>query len=272
MGSFLKTLVNGRLRDCVSPGDRGFQYGDGVFETITVLNGAPRLWDRHIRRLLGGCERLGFRRLPNSAILAAEAQSICTDVERGVLKIIVTRGHAGRGYAAEVTAEPTRVVAIAAWPDYPKANAVDGVAVRHCRTTLSRDPQLAGTKHLNRLAQIMARAEWGDEYAEGLMSDTQGNVIEGTMSNIFLVHRGAILTPDLSETGVAGVMRELVMERAGALGMPVTITTVGRTRLAQADELFLTNSLIGIWPVTKLETRQYHVGEITRKLQQVIAA
>ncbi len=265
-----RTLVNGVPGDAIAVADRGFQYGDGVFETIAVARGAPLLWERHLARLLEGCARLGFTDTPDAGRLSAEARELCRGAGRAVLKLIVTRGAAGRGYAPP-PAMPTRVVQLLAWPDEPPAYARTGVDLRFCATRLGRNPRLAGIKHLNRLEQVLARAEWGGDCAEGLMLDDHDGVIEGTRSNLFTVARGDLLTPDLSQCGVAGVMRALVLEQAAARGLRCRIARVTRAEVEAADELFLTNSLIGIWPVRRLENRDYGIGEITQTLQTAIA-
>jgi 4-amino-4-deoxychorismate lyase len=137
---------------------------------------------------------------------------------------------------------------------------------------------LAGIKHLNRLEQVLARAEWHDEFAEGVMRDNDGDVIEGTMSNLFLVRDGVLVAPDLAHCGVEGVMRSLVIDSARRLGRIVRIGRVTPDDLAQAGEIFLTNSLIGIWPVHTLDRQvegqgavRYAVGQVTRDLQDAIA-
>ncbi|MFQ6023297.1 MAG: aminodeoxychorismate lyase [Acidiferrobacterales bacterium] len=263
-------LVNGEAGDRLSIRDRGFQYGDGVFETIAVHHSKPLLWARHVARLHHGCARLQINVATDDYRLREEVDRLCTGVSRAVLKIVITRGESGRGYRSPRNVTPTRVMSLAEWPDYPPKNAVTGVNVRICRTRMSRNPQLAGIKHLNRLEQVLARSEWQDEFDEGLMLDEDNRIVEGTMSNVFLVSQGTLLTPDLSESGVAGVMRETVMDHANALSLPCRVTRVAREALGNADEIFLTNSLIGIWPVRQAESKGYSVGEITRCLQREI--
>ncbi len=264
-------LVNGEARDAVSVCDRGLQYGDGVFETIAVHDGCPLLWERHIARLLKGCERLAIAAAPAVSELSAEAERLCAGVERGVLKIILTRGTSASGYAPARAGAPTRILERRPWPPRPASYAAEGVAVCLCRTRLGRNPRLAGIKHLNRLEQVLARAEWEAEFAEGLMFDDQDNLIEGTASNVFVVVQGTLLTPDLSHSGVQGVMRETVLARASELGLAWRITRLGRDALAQADEVFLTNSLIGIWPVKRVESRRYSAGgPVTARLQAAL--
>jgi 4-amino-4-deoxychorismate lyase len=267
--SSITVLVNGIAAHTISVRDRGFQYGDGLFETIAVSRGTPLLWEQHTRRLAAGAARLTMEP-PDMARLRAEVAKLDHDPDRGVLKIVLTRGISGRGYRPEAATPMTRVLALAPWPDYPSTWAGEGVAVRLCQTRLGTQPRLAGLKHLNRLEQVLARAEWDDEFAEGLMRDESGNIVEGTMTNIFLARDGGLYTPELTRCGVEGVMRGVVLERAEHLGIGCRIGPVTVAELEQADEVFLTNSLIGLWPVRRLENRSYTLGETTRKIQQAI--
>lgn len=267
--SSITMLVNGFAADTVSVRDRGFQYGDGLFETIAVSRGTPLLWERHMLRLAAGAARLAMPP-PDTALLRTEAGKLDHGAERAVLKIILTRGISGRGYRPDASASMTRVLDLLPWPDYPFAWAREGAEVRLCQTRLGTQSRLAGLKHLNRLEQVLARAEWDDECAEGLMRDESGNIIEGTMTNIFLARDGVLHTPDLTRCGVEGVMRGVVLERAEHLGIECRIGPVTVAQLEQADEVFLTNSLIGLWPVRRLENRSYTIGETTRKIRQAI--
>lgn len=265
------TLVNGIETNQISVADRGFQYGDGLFETIAVTHGTPLLWAGHSQRLREGCDRLQLDR-PDEDLLRQEVERVAGKAARAVVKITVTHGPAGRGYARVPWSPPTRVVSARHWPTTPVTHARDGVAVRWCRMTLARSAPLAGIKHLNRLAQVMARAEWSTEYAEGLMCDEAGDVIEGTMSNVFAVFGDTLITPDLSHCGVAGVMRAEVLRAAQACGLPWRIETLTPVQLEAADELFLTNSIIGVWPVRTLATRSYTIGQVTHTIQKTIQA
>ena len=264
------TLVNGVASEQVSVRDRGLQYGDGVFETVAVCRGRALLWEAHLERLRLGCDRLAIP-MPESGVLQDEAARLCTGVTKGVLKIILTRGTGGRGYASGDAGEPTRVLSRFPWPAYEPKWAETGVLARLCETRLARNPRLAGIKHLNRLEQVLARREWEDEVAEGVMRDEAGDVIEGVMSNLFVVSSGVLATPDLSYCGIAGVMRALVLEKAGAMGVPARIGRLTVDDLERCDELFFTNSIIGIWPVVRFENRYYRVGPMTRQLQGAIS-
>jgi 4-amino-4-deoxychorismate lyase len=265
----MKMLINGEPGESVSALDRGFQYGDGIFETLAVADGQPLLWNRHMRRFFHGAARLGFK-APAEELLRREAGQVCAGVMRGVMKIVLTRGISGRGYAPAVDAAPTRTVGLLPWPDYPARHRTDGVSVQFCHTLITRHNILAGLKHLNRLEQVLARMELSGDCAEGLMQDETGHVIEGTMTNLFIVSRDTLLTPDLSRSGVAGVMRELVLERAPALSLDSRVAGLKREDILDADEMFLTNSLIGVWPVRRIESREYPVGAVTRRIQEAV--
>ena len=265
-------LLNGEPGAALPALDRGLLYGDGLFETIAVQAGRARLWDRHMRRLQAGCQRLGLPE-PDVAVLAAEAGRLIAGRSRVVLKIILTRGPGGRGYRGPQPPCPSRILALHPWPDYPPEWWERGIAARFCQTRLGCNPALAGIKHLNRLEQVLARAEWDDPgIAEGLMLDGEGRVIEGVMTNLFIVRGRGLLTPDLGRCGVAGVMRGWILDHAPGLGMTVRATDLGMDEINMADELFVTNSLVGVWPLRRLDGQRWAVGPATREIQQAVAA
>lgn len=263
-------LVNGKETRQIDATDRGLHYGDGLFETIAVINGQPLFWREHIERLYRGCERLSIP-APEAALLLKEALQLCTGSTRAVLKVIVTRGSGGRGYRPPPLPQPNRIIAIYPWPDYPQELWEAGIVLRYCSTPLACNPVLAGIKHLNRLEQVVARTEWDDEaISEGLMMNHRGEVIEGTQSNLFMVKDGRLYTPDLEQCGVAGIMRRVILKQAGELGIDIRITSLNREALAQADEIFVCNSIIGIWPVRQLEQISYNPGPLTARLSRQV--
>jgi len=261
-------LLNGVNADTLSLQDRGLQYGDGLFETIAVRNQQLEFWQRHMQRLLNGCRRLRIP-APDPELLLAEARRLLAGRTDLVMKIIITRGQGGRGYRAptESDSKPSRILAIYDLPDYPVDNQANGVVARYCDTRLGTSPALAGIKHLNRLEQVLARSEWQDESIfEGLMLAAHGRVTEGTMSNLFFVKAGILHTPDLSSSGVAGIMREVILEIAHQQKTPVEIAHFSKSDLSAADEIFISNSLIGAWPVRKLEQQLFSVGPVTKNV------
>ena len=251
--------------------DRGLEFGDGVFETIAVVAGRPRLLDAHLARLASGCSRLRLAP-PAAELLRAEVATAARTPGTGLVKLIVTRGAGGDGYAPVAGAVPHhRLYALPA-RQRPATFATDGVAVRWCDVRLAEQPLLAGIKHLNRLEQVLARAEWTDPaVAEGLLRDVHGRLVCGTMSNVFIVIRDQLVTPSLARAGVAGVMRAALLEAFRAAGAAVVERDVEPAELATASELFLSNALIGAWPVRSLETWRWPVGAWARRAQAWIA-
>lgn len=263
-------LVNGRGQQVLSVCDRGLLYGDGVFETLAVKGGKTLELPWHLERLALGCTRLGIP-CPAKEVLQREVDQLCTGQAQAILKIIVTRGTGARGYLAPKNPKATRILCLSPWSDFPARFYREGVGIRCCRQRLCDNPPLAGIKHLNRLEQVIARNEWHyPEVAEGLMCDYADNVIEATASNIFIVAAGILQTPDLSKAGVEGVMRRRILQLAQDTGIKTQILPIPLQKLQEADEIFLCNSLIGIWPVRQFEKLRFDVGPITRRLLNAV--
>ncbi|AAU91789.1 MULTISPECIES: aminodeoxychorismate lyase [Methylococcus] len=263
----MRVLVNGRSSGCVDVRDRGFQYGDGIFTTLRLRAGKAMLLCRHFGRLADACFRLGIR-YPGDEALSADLRRLGLEAAEGVVKIQITRGVGGRGYRPVAEGEPTRVVSLHPAPEFPQDYYRSGVSVTLCRTPLGINTALAGVKHTNRLEQVLGRGEWADEFQEGLMCDTEGFLVEGTMSNVFMVKAGRLETPLIDRCGVAGVMRRLVLEIARSRGVEVSERRIRPEELAAADEIFLTNCVIGIWPVARVAETNYPVGEMTTMLSR----
>jgi 4-amino-4-deoxychorismate lyase len=262
-------LVNGVEREAVSVRDRGFAYGDGVFRTLAAKGGISLHWTRHYAKLADDCVALGIR-CPDEQVLRAEVMAVCAGKASAcAVKIIVTRGVGRRGYSYTGTEVPTRVVLDTSIPANYQAYAHSGTKVRMCSIRLAQQPALAGVKHLNRIENVLARAEWSDiNVAEGLMRDTQDHVIGGTMSNLFLVVRGSLHTPALSRCGVAGVTRARVIAAAARKGVDCEVRDISYEDVLSADEAFVVNSLVGVWPIHELEGRQWMPGVMTAQVQR----
>jgi len=265
-----KFLVNGQFTDTIPVQDRGLRYGDGCFETMLYRHGHVQLWDRHFGRLMHGCERLKIQLDFDREILEQEIALLVEGIEEAIVRITVTRGSGGSGYAYPDAQSPTRILGIRTDQRDHAKHQEQGVDICLCNTIMGRNPLLAGIKHLNRLEQVLARSEWADEFLEGLLKNDVGDVIEGTMSNLFLVENGAVFTPFLDECGVAGVMRAELMQRMPEMGIEVAEERISVERLLAADECFLTNSLIGIWPVRSINGNYKTIGGLTRKLISVL--
>lgn len=243
----IRSLVNGKPRDQVSILDRGFQFGDGLFETVAVTNNRPCLWDYHVQRLKSGCDRLRIA-FPDIRQLSQEAQQLIDRQPQAVLKVTLTRGVSERGYRFSAESSPTRILSLFHW-DGPST---EQMCISVSRQHLGNNTDLAGIKHLNRLEQVLARSECPESAQEALMLDQRGYVIEGIMSNVFFQRGNQLYTPSLEHCGVAGVVRRLVLEVAEAEGMAVNAGDFTLDDVLQSDALYLTSSLGGIRGVSNI--------------------
>jgi 4-amino-4-deoxychorismate lyase len=264
--------VNGRAAGEVSALERGLHFGEGLFETIACEGARPRFLDLHLRRLAAGCARLGLE-APEAATLRAEVQQLAAPCERAIIKVLLTRGPAAaRGYALTGFEKPTRISLRYPWPPEDPGLARAGVRVRIAALRLGENPALAGLKHCNRLEQVLARREWTDTaITEALMFSSSGALVSGTMSNVFMVRDGKLYTPRVDRCGVAGIMRQVVLAAAADAGIAAEERVLDSQELASAQEVFLTNALIGIRPVRELEDRPLSPGPLTRRLQERLA-
>jgi 4-amino-4-deoxychorismate lyase len=264
-------LINGLEADHIAVNDRGFQYGDGLFETIEVLDGQPIFLEQHLSRLGADCLRLKIPK-PDIKLLTDEIANVCKSAQKAVLKIIITRGVGGRGYRQPEAIQPTRVISLYSYPEYPQIYAEHGINARFCNTRLGLNPALAGIKHLNRLEQIMARAEWDDPtIQEGIMLDINNQVIEGTMTNLFYVKDNGIYTASLHFAGVSGIVRGIIKQLSAEQNLTLIEHDYKKDVLLNADEVFVCNSIIGIWPVKQIENASFAVGKLTEQLQTCLA-
>lgn len=269
----LAILVNGArppdLGHAVAANDRGLHYGDGVFETALLHQGSVRFLEEHLDRLVSGCERLMIEP-PNLDVLKSEIRNVTASLRSGVLKLIVTRGVAQtRGYRPERASQATRIVALYAAPNDVESH--EPIQVRWCETRWGRNARLAGIKHLNRLEQVLAQAEWHDPtFAEGLMLDTEGELVCGTASNVFIVRDGTLLTPDLRFCGVRGVLRAQVLNAARTLQIPVSEAPLWPEDVLNAQEVFVTNAVRGIRSVRQLDLAHWTHFTMAERLREAL--
>jgi 4-amino-4-deoxychorismate lyase len=262
-------LVNGQPTGALGAADRGLRFGDGVFETIAIVDHQPALYTQHIERLHRGCLQLG--------IDPSVVESLSRDLadlalpEFGVLRVTVTRGEGGAGYALPAKPHPTRILQCKPVPDRPAYWWHDGIRCRWCETRLARQPRLAGIKHLNRLEQVLARAEWDDpDIHEGLMMDTEGDLAEATAANILLEQAGVVVIPTPISAGVAGVMQGWLVEQMKRRGIPYEARVIPGDALGPDTSVMLCNSLLGVVAVAQLEDRVLPPGQWLGWLQRCV--
>jgi 4-amino-4-deoxychorismate lyase len=256
----VKTLVNGQFKDSLPVSDRGLQYGDGVWETLLISSGKIILLDEHLKRLQWGCNSLNIIGL-DEATLRQEILLISKDISDCILKIIITRGSGGRGYSAQGLNSPTRILSLHNIPNTIDRYRNSGINICNCTTQLSHNPQLSGFKTLNCLEQVLARSELTDDYQEGIVSDIQGHIIEGTMSNLFLIVGEQVITPRLTQCGIQGIMRAYIIKLLANKNIDLVERCVSMQDIENADRLFFTNSVIGLWFVTKINNIEFSTPE-----------
>lgn len=263
-------MVNGTWDSSIPVMDRAVMYGDGVFRTMRMRQGQVKCWPLQYRKLHTDCQALDIL-CPAQPVLEQDLQQLARDEPDCVVKIIVSRGEGGRGYSVPAAVLPNRVLLTAPEPQYPMEFWQAGVKLHLCEIRLSHQPRLAGIKHLNRLENVLARMEWDDaSIADGLLLDAEGWVIEGTMANIFMRMGQRLVTPELSACGVAGLQRERILKHAPELGLTLEIARFSLPHLLQAEEIFLCNSLIGVWPVCQIGTSTFTPGPTAKQMQHIL--
>lgn len=263
-----RILVDGRECGQVGVLDRGLSYGDGVFRTVRISSGQPRWWPEHLARLAEDCAGLGLT-MPEPAELEQDLAALAPLPEFGVLRLTVTRGQGPRGYRMPESVRCTRI--LACWPEDSPIASQDGLYLRVCQLRLGYQPALAGIKHLNRLENVLARAEWTDAgIDEGILLDQDDRVVSGVMSNLFIWRDGCLQTPRLTLCGVAGVARRLLMRRAAQAGFRVEEGDFDLVAVLDAEEVVLTNSLMGVRRAGRLGDRRWPVPVISTLLARLL--
>jgi 4-amino-4-deoxychorismate lyase len=257
----VQSLINGQRAERISIRDRGLQYGDGCFETVRILSNKPILWSGHLKRLKNACKTLQLS--VNFELLKSEITQLLQDNKTAdvILKITVTRGEGGRGYTPPEHANCTRIIQLI---DYVAADTRTGARVVVCQHRLSSNSLLGGIKHLNRLDQVIASAQIPADFDEGLCLDEQGSVIEGCRSNLLLAIDNQLVTPDLGKSGVEGVMLNYLIDKFKVLDTRVLRKTISLRELKTASEIFLCNSVFGIWPVAEIENEDWRMNREKR--------
>ena len=276
MNDFI-SLINGEFSNQVSVIDRGLSYGDGLFETMSwsyledkkILG--VEFWNRHLERIKEGCSVMKIK-LPPTKILKNYKEKILREclkkgINNGVLKILITRGVGGRGYKFEKDILPTIIFLSFPSRKIDKEILNKGVKLRFCKFPIFENPMLAGLKHLNRIDSVIARSEWqDDEFFDGVMFDNSENIIDGTMTNLFFSKNKVLYTPMIKNSGINGIMRQVVIDNAKLFFSDVCEIEIKKNVISTFDEMFVTNSVIKILPVTHLGNKEFKITEATRKM------
>lgn len=266
--------INGESATMIAAVDRAVAYGDGFFTTIALSAGRPQLWTFHLDRIAESSSRLLIDDL-DIAQLEKEVMRVASEKREGTLKVIVSRGCGVRGYSVKGAHHPVRILIWTPPSGFYQAMQQAGVDLIACQMPVAEIPSLVGLKTLNRLQQVMIKNELEKKGAfEGVVCDLDGLMVECCSANLFWRNRDRLYTPALLTGGVTGVMRRFVMDQVEA-GCPI-IRSVEEVRarpdaLFAADEVFITNSLMPVLPVSSFAGHQYSDFTFARYLQNRVA-
>ncbi|USD33394.1 MULTISPECIES: aminodeoxychorismate lyase [Vibrio] len=262
--------VNGQAAEMIALADRSFQYGDGCFTTMLVVDGDIEHWGKHKERMQSCLEVLDIQP-PDWQDVETWLRSARINAPKSGLKLHISRGVGGRGYSPTQVTLPNVTISAFHYPVHYEKWLTDGICLGVCQKRLGLNPLLAGHKHNNRLEQILLKAEMDNAgWADGIALDVNDRVIETTMANVFWVKQGIIHTPDLTNAGVSGVMRRVVIETLLRDGVQAQSGDYTLDQLCSADEVFVCNSILGVAPVKSVGTQAYSIGTITKKIQEMV--
>jgi len=256
-------LINGEEQDKISIFSRNMQYGDGLFETCVAMDNQILFWPRHFSRLEIGREKLSINKVDESVWLSEIKKAFALSPKKNcIVKLILSRGNTLRGYGYKDDIEPVRIVIIS---EMHHSLINKEFSLEYSTSGYHSNPQLAGIKHCNRLEQILARSNMSSN--EAIMLDENENVISVTQGNIYFISGNKLLTPKLDRCGVVGSRRSLILELARSLKMDALESNISINQVQQVDEVFISNSVIGIQPVHVIETRKLGKTPLTEKIR-----
>lgn len=263
--------LNGQPADTISLLDRSFQYGDGGFTTMLTEHGKLCQWPYHRQRMQACLTALEIAEPDWHQVEQWLINAARPDPKAG-LKLHISRGEGGRGYSSTQVSAANVTISDFAYPMLYQQWCEHGIELGISQIKLGINPLLAGHKHNNRLEQIMVKADLEKAgFADGVVLDINENVIETSMANLFWCQGDVLYSADLSMSGVAGVARRMVLDFAQDADLEVKIGQFDLPHVLNADEVFITNSLLGAAPVRAIESQTYPIGTLTRRIQEMLS-
>jgi branched-chain amino acid aminotransferase len=257
----------------ISVFDRGFLYGDSVYETLRTSRGQVFELDAHLRRLRRSAAGIAFE-LPfsDAEITDAIAQTVrAAGNPESRVRVIVTRGTGPIALDIRVAESPVLVVLVSPLVELGSEERLRGISAIVVDRQLTFTPGLKTGNYLGNILSLREAHERGAD--DAIMCNPAGIVSEGTTSNVFVVIDGRVHTPSLESGLLAGITREVIMKVvAEQLGLAVVERTIHTDELRSADELFLTSSVRGVMPVTTLDGERVGDGSAGPITRRVIAA
>ncbi|MFH0860495.1 MAG: aminotransferase class IV [Candidatus Altiarchaeota archaeon] len=269
----MKAYLNGKLiTDARIPADDyGLTYGYGLYETMRAYHGRIFKEEEHISRLLRGAETLGISVGLNKEQLSAALDSTLTEnrLKDASLKIIVTYGKGPGGMRFTGKEKPNMIIIASKIPDYSKRYE-NGIRVTVAENRRNNHSPISRIKTLNCLDSALARKNAQERgYDDALLLNCDGNVAEGTTSNVFIVSGEQLITPPESAGILNGITRETVMGIAGGLGLTASEEDFKLERLLKSDECFQTSSVAEISPIVEVDGEKIGKGKLGKMTEAV---
>ena len=253
-------LVNGVQQSHVNIDNRGLAYGDGLFTTAKIVNGHIHYLTAHVERLFFGCEKLGITP-PIKEALSQQLKDIAKNYSLAVLKVIITASSGGRGYARASENSYDLIITVHDYPEHYDVFASSGINLGLSSQKLGVNPMLAGLKHLNRLEQVLLRKELSSRVEDDLLvTNINDEVIAATSANVFFYLNGKLHTPDVSESGVNGIMRQVILQRyPDTIIKPITLNDI-----ANAQAMLICNCVMGLVPIASFNGRELPLEQVIK--------
>ena len=262
----MQTIIAANETSSISTRDRGLNYGDGFFTTAIITDGQVEHWAYHKARLIECAQRLGFPALEFNALESQITQLIASH-SQAVLKVVITRGEGGRGYAPPSECNLNIIVSVLPYPDHYNSLTDAGISLAISPIKLAVQPHLAGLKTLNRLEQVLIKNALQTQHSDdALVLDYNNNVIETSAANIFAIKNNKVFSPRLDECGIKGVFLQSLCDK-----LTVEFKTVSVDNLTQADAIFVCNSLMKIVPVKSIGEHCFDIAHSQSLLNELLA-
>ncbi len=266
-------LINGQQENKIAINDRALAYGDGIFTTAKIHHGQVEFLSAHLNRLITGCRYLGFElnteQLQEEIALALQHSKNLPCFSHGVLKVIVSAGSGGRGYSRNGLQSEHRIITLHDLPQHYSTWAEQGINLVNGKLQLGLNPLLKGLKHLNRLEQVMIRAELDKTLADDLLvSDIQGYVIESSCANVFWFKDNVLYTPIINDAGILGLYRQHIIK----FDPQVKEVHTTYSDIKTAEAMFICNSVMGITPVKTYQQKLLDISKVTEYKKRFLAS
>ena len=263
-------LVNGKPNSSIKIFDRGFLYGDAVFETILVENKIPQNLTQHLQRLKKGINQLKIKNF-DIELLRKHIKKALSDQNNCVLGINITRGEASkRGYDLKLSNKPSIIITTSKIPKYPKIYYTKGINTKFSNIKLFLNKNIDSIKQCNKVDYILATNEISKKYPEIILCNEKDYIIEGTSCNIFFIKKNKIFTPNINGYGVEGVMKNIIINILKRNGISTKTLNIKKTDVRNYDAAFFCNSVRKIWNIRSIGNTRYQNNDLVNQIKILI--